>query len=77
MTTLENLLTRLLELVLPFVVKKSFSTKAATLKKSFQLEHGIRNVIMTRNLTPERYISLFEVLSETESVHWVQWRFFN
>ena len=51
--------------------------KPTTLKKSFQLEDGIHNVIMTRNLTPERYIGLFEVLSETGSVHWVQWRFFN
>ena len=45
MTISENLLTLLLELVLPFVVKKSFRVrKPSTLKKSFQLEHG--NVIL-------------------------------
>ena len=32
---------------------------------------------MTRNLMPERYISLFEVLRENGSFHWVEWRFFN
>ena len=35
MTTLENLLTRLLELVLPFVVKKSFSTETGDTEEEF------------------------------------------
>ena len=35
MTTLENLLTWLLELVLPFVVKKSFSTETNHTEEEF------------------------------------------
>ena len=35
MTTLENLLMRLLQLVLPFVVKKSFSTETGHTEEEF------------------------------------------